>query len=159
MLLAFPTIVLGIVILVALGSGVFNVVIALTVAFVPRFIRLVRAETLTIKEKNFVEAARAAGASDGRIMLALHPAERGRHRDRERSLVDGHSAEGGGNAQLSWTWGATAISELGQHDVGGHRLYVRQRKPRSVALPCNRLCCSRFQSCSATRSATTSIRA
>jgi len=69
LLLAFPTIVLGIVILVALGSGVFNVVIALTVAFVPRFARLVRAETLTIKEKNFVEAARAAGASDGRIML------------------------------------------------------------------------------------------
>ena len=69
LLLAFPTIVLGILVLVALGSGVFNVVIALTIAFVPRFIRLVRAETLTIKEKNFVEAARAAGASDLRIMF------------------------------------------------------------------------------------------
>ena len=69
LLLAFPTIVLGILVLVALGSGVFNVVIALTIAFVPRFVRLVRAETLTVKEKSFVEAARAAGASDLRIMF------------------------------------------------------------------------------------------
>ncbi len=69
LLLAFPTIVLGIIVLVALGAGVTNVVIALTIAFVPRFVRLVRAETLTIREKNFVEAARAAGASDARIML------------------------------------------------------------------------------------------
>ena len=69
LLLAFPTIVLGILVLVALGSGVFNFVIALTIAFAPRFIRLVRAEVLTIKEKNFVEAARAAGASDLRIMF------------------------------------------------------------------------------------------
>ncbi len=69
LLLAFPTIVLGILVLVALGSGVFNVVIALTIAFAPRFIRLVRAEVLTIKEKNFIEAARAAGASDLRIMF------------------------------------------------------------------------------------------
>jgi peptide/nickel transport system permease protein len=68
LLLAFPTIVLGILVLVALGSGVFNVVIALTIAFAPRFIRLVRAETLTVKEKSFVEAARASGASDLRIM-------------------------------------------------------------------------------------------
>lgn len=69
LLLAFPTIVLGIVVLVALGSGVINVVIALTVAFIPRFARLVRAETLAVKEKNFVEAARAGGASHLRIML------------------------------------------------------------------------------------------
>jgi peptide/nickel transport system permease protein len=69
LLLAFPTIVLGILVLVALGSGMFNVVIALTIAFAPRFTRLVRAEVLAIKEKNFVEAARAAGASDSRIMF------------------------------------------------------------------------------------------
>jgi peptide/nickel transport system permease protein len=69
LLLAFPTIVLGILVLVALGSGVFNVVIALTIAFAPRFTRLVRAEVLAIKEKNFVEAARAAGASDSRVMF------------------------------------------------------------------------------------------
>lgn len=69
LLLAFPTIVLGIVVLVALGSGMVNVIIALTIAFVPRFARLVRAETLTVKEKSFVEAAKAAGAPEMRIML------------------------------------------------------------------------------------------
>ena len=67
--LAFPTIVLGILILVALGPGTVNMVIALAMAFMPRFIRLARAETMAIAEKAFVEAARACGASDTRIML------------------------------------------------------------------------------------------
>jgi peptide/nickel transport system permease protein len=67
--LAFPTIVLGILVLVAIGSGIVNIVIALALAFLPRFIRLARAETLAVAEKAFVEAARAAGASDWRIMF------------------------------------------------------------------------------------------
>jgi len=67
--LAFPTIVLGILILVAIGAGIANMVIALSLAFMPRFIRLARAETMAISEKAFVEAARACGASDWRIMF------------------------------------------------------------------------------------------
>lgn len=69
LLLSFPTIVLGIIVLVALGAGMANVVVALVIAFVPRFVRLVRAETLASKQKLFVEAARAAGATHLRIMV------------------------------------------------------------------------------------------
>ena len=69
LLLAFPTVVVGILVLVALGSGVGNVVIALSISFIPRFIRLARAETMAVAEKNFVEAARAAGASGLRVMF------------------------------------------------------------------------------------------
>lgn len=68
LLLAFPTIVLGIVILVALGGGMGNVVIALAASFIPRFVRLVRAECMTTKQKVFVEAARATGAGHLHIM-------------------------------------------------------------------------------------------
>jgi len=64
MLLAFPTVVVGILVLVALGAGSFNLVIALSVSFIPRFIRLARAEALTVKERTFIEAARVSGSSD-----------------------------------------------------------------------------------------------
>lgn len=67
--LAFPTVVMGILVLVAIGPGVTNVIISLSIAFTPRFIRLARASTVAIKELTFTEAARAAGASDWRIMV------------------------------------------------------------------------------------------
>ena len=69
LLIAFPTIVLGILVLVAIGGGVVNMIIALSLAFLPRFVRLARAETMAVAEKSFVEAARASGASDARIMF------------------------------------------------------------------------------------------
>lgn len=68
MLLAFPTVVVGILVLVALGPGAQNVVIALALSFIPRFIRLARAETLAVKERTFVEAARVTGVTDWQIM-------------------------------------------------------------------------------------------
>jgi len=69
MLLAFPTVVVGILVLVALGPGAQNVVIALALSFIPRFIRLARAETLAVKERTFVEAARVTGVTDRQIMV------------------------------------------------------------------------------------------
>jgi len=69
LLLSFPTVVAGILVLVALGSGTGNVVIALSISFIPRFIRLARAETLSIAQRNFIEAARAAGASPLHVMV------------------------------------------------------------------------------------------
>ena len=68
LLLSFPTVVVGILVLVVLGGGTGNVVIALSISFIPRFIRLARAETLGIAQRNFVEAARAAGASAFHVM-------------------------------------------------------------------------------------------
>jgi peptide/nickel transport system permease protein len=67
--LAFPTIVMGIVVLVAIGSGESNVIISLSLAFIPRFIRLARASTLSVKEQVFVLAAQASGVSDCAIMF------------------------------------------------------------------------------------------
>lgn len=67
--LAFPTIVLGILVLVSIGSGGTNIIIALSLAFAPRFIRLARAETMSIAERAMIESARASGASELRIMM------------------------------------------------------------------------------------------
>jgi peptide/nickel transport system permease protein len=66
--LAFPYLVLCMVIVAALGSGLMNVMIAMTIVSWPSYARLIRGQVLSIKERNYIEAARAVGASDWRIM-------------------------------------------------------------------------------------------
>jgi len=68
-LMAFPSVLLAIAIAAALGPRSENVVIALTVAYVPRTVRIVRASALVLRESMFVEAAVAMGAGGGRIIL------------------------------------------------------------------------------------------
>ena len=67
-LLGFPAIVLAIMIISVLGVGLMNVVVAVAIAGVPRFARVVRGAVLVAREQLYVEAARALGASDARIM-------------------------------------------------------------------------------------------
>ncbi len=68
-LLAFPPIVLALALVASLGVGLRNVVIAVGVSSVPSFVRLVRADSLRLRELPFVEAARALGVSPWVIML------------------------------------------------------------------------------------------
>jgi peptide/nickel transport system permease protein len=68
-LLAFPGILLAIVIAGTLGPGLRNVMIAVGIFSVPTYARVVRATTLAVKEQEYVEAMRALGASDARIVL------------------------------------------------------------------------------------------
>ncbi|OPY30186.1 MAG: D-ala-D-ala transporter subunit [Methanocella sp. PtaU1.Bin125] len=66
--LAFPYLVLCMVIVAALGSGLMNVMIAMAIVSWPSYARLIRGQVLSIKERNYIEAARSVGASDWRIM-------------------------------------------------------------------------------------------
>lgn len=68
-LMAFPDVLLAIGLMAVLGPRVSNVVVALAVVYTPRMARVVRAATLVARETVFVDAARALGASDGRIVL------------------------------------------------------------------------------------------
>lgn len=67
--LSIPTTLLAIAISAALGPGLFNLMIAVGISSVPTFARLLRASVLSVKEMEFVEAARAMGASDLRTIL------------------------------------------------------------------------------------------
>ena len=67
-LASLPGLLLGMVIMVMLGLKIQNLVIATGVAGIPHFIRISRASILTVKENEFVEAARAIGYSDMRII-------------------------------------------------------------------------------------------
>lgn len=68
-LLAFPSVVLAIAVIAVLGPSLFNVMIAVGINSIPTYARLVRSTTLSIKEKEFVEATRALGSGDSRILF------------------------------------------------------------------------------------------
>lgn len=67
-LMAFPTTVLAIGLMAALGAQLSNVIVALSVVFAPRVARVIRAVTLTVRDLDYVHAARASGARDARIL-------------------------------------------------------------------------------------------
>jgi len=66
--LAIPSILLAISIVAALGNGMINLMLALSVSSVPRFARIVRSSILTVKGQDFVEAARAYGCRNHKII-------------------------------------------------------------------------------------------
>lgn len=68
-MLAFPAILLALLIIAILGPGLYNLMIAVGFANIPRYIRIVRGSTLSVKEDVFVEAARGVGARDTRIIV------------------------------------------------------------------------------------------
>lgn len=67
--LAFPSLVLAVVIVAVLGPGLENVLIALALVGWPGYARLLRGEILSVRERDFVEAARAMGVRDLKIIL------------------------------------------------------------------------------------------
>ncbi len=68
-LLAFPFLILAIALAAMLGPSLTNAMIAIGVSTAPAFIRLARGQVLSVMVEEFVQAARALGASDARIML------------------------------------------------------------------------------------------
>lgn len=67
--MAFPSILLAIGIMAILGPQLSNIIIALVVTYTPRTARLVRGELLSLKEQEFIRAARSIGMRDERIIL------------------------------------------------------------------------------------------
>jgi len=68
-LMSFPMILLAMVIAALLGNGMRNVIIALSIAMMPGYARLMCAQVLAVKENDYVTAGRSIGASNLRIML------------------------------------------------------------------------------------------
>jgi peptide/nickel transport system permease protein len=68
-LLAFPYILLAIAVVAILGPGLQNAMIAIGIVYVPHYARVVRGAVLSVRARDYVEAARAIGAPDGRVMV------------------------------------------------------------------------------------------
>ena len=67
-LMAFPTLLLALAVVATLGASVPNLIAAITLAYIPIFSRIVRGSVLSTKQNDFVQASRALGARDARIM-------------------------------------------------------------------------------------------
>jgi len=67
--MSFPLIILALAVVAIFGTGVQNVILAITIPFVPRCARVVRSSALAIREIPYIDAARANGYSNARIIL------------------------------------------------------------------------------------------
>lgn len=70
-LLAFPSLILGLILVAMLGPSMENITIAIALTSIPSFARIARAPTISVKERDYIEAGRALAFSDARI-LARH---------------------------------------------------------------------------------------
>jgi peptide/nickel transport system permease protein len=68
-LLAFPAVLLAIAIVTAFGPGLRNAMLAIAIIYLPRFIRIVRASILIEKEQTYIEAGRALGVNNRRLLI------------------------------------------------------------------------------------------
>lgn len=68
-LMSFPALVLGLMVVTLLGAGIHNVIIAVAISMLPKFIRLGRGPALSIRQETYIEGARAMGISTPRILF------------------------------------------------------------------------------------------
>jgi peptide/nickel transport system permease protein len=68
-LLAFPSLILGLILVAMLGPSMVNIIIAIALTSIPPFARIARAPTIAVKEREFIDAGRALGYSDTRILI------------------------------------------------------------------------------------------
>ena len=66
---AFPNFIIAVYLVAVFGTGMWNLIVAISLAFVDDFARIARGMVLSIKQEQYVQAARTVGASDLRIML------------------------------------------------------------------------------------------
>jgi len=68
-LMTFPTLVLGVLLVVVLGRGMSQLILAISLALLPRLIRISRGKTIPMRTSSFIEAARALGSSRSRVLF------------------------------------------------------------------------------------------
>ena len=69
MLLSFPNLMLGLLFVVVFGTGLLGVIGAISLSLVPRFVRVSRGPTLSVREREYIEASRAMGAAATRTVF------------------------------------------------------------------------------------------
>ncbi|ADO42648.1 binding-protein-dependent transport systems inner membrane component [Ketogulonicigenium vulgare Y25] len=121
-LMAIPTILIAIAMIAVAGVSLTNVIISITLAEVPRLVRLVRASVLSLREQPYVEVAAASGASkQDADHLQTPAAERHRADHRHRDLSDRAGDPVRGGPVVPGCRHPADHADLGQYDVRGAR--------------------------------------
>lgn len=68
-LLAFPGLILGLIVVAMLGPSITNLAVAISITAIPPFARIARAPTIAVKDREFIDAGRALGFSDRRLLF------------------------------------------------------------------------------------------
>ncbi len=111
--MSFPGILLAIAFVAFLGPGIFNLILALSIGGWVGYARLVRAQVLAVREREFVEAARALGASDLRIIVRHILPEHYSAHHRASGDRNGGRDPGRSYHELPWAGRAASGSKLG----------------------------------------------
>ena len=132
-IMAFPTILLYLIIISAIGPSPVNVVVAITFIGAPGVARLVRSLALDVRTRDYIQAAEDAGRE-----LALHhvggdPAQRARPADHRRDAAGRVRHLRHRHARLSGPGAAPADARLGRHDQRDAALHLDQPAGRPVA--------------------------
>ena len=69
LMMSFPTLILAMILVLAMGAGVWTVIVAIGITRIPIAVRVIRSVTLSVKEYAYVDAAQAIGASSSRVMI------------------------------------------------------------------------------------------
>ena len=69
LMMSFPTLILAMILVLAMGAGVWTVIVAIGITRIPLSVRVIRSVTLSVKEFAYVDAAQAIGASSSRVMI------------------------------------------------------------------------------------------
>jgi ABC-type dipeptide/oligopeptide/nickel transport system permease subunit len=69
LMMSFPTLILAMILVLAMGAGVWTVIVAIGITRIPLSVRVVRSVTLSVREFAYVDAAQAIGASSTRVMI------------------------------------------------------------------------------------------
>ena len=115
LILAFPALLLAILMVAILGPSLRNAMLAIAVAFIPSFARVTRANTLSLREKEFVESARAIGGGPVRILFKTILPNTVSPIIVQASLVMSYAILIGGQPQLPRTRHPASHSLLGLH--------------------------------------------
>ena len=114
--LAFPRLILALAFVAALGPGIENAIIAIAITSWPPYARIARAETLTIRNSDFIAAVRLQGASTARIILRPRRAALPLLGDRARDARHGGHHPHRRRPRLPRPRRAAAAARMGRHD-------------------------------------------
>lgn len=135
--MCLPPLLFSLSIVAALGNGMGNLILAVSITMTPFFTRVIRATVMSVMSMDYIEAARAAGASPS----AHHPApcdsqlHGTNHRGGHHQPV--HDDHAGGQPQLYRHGCAAAVSGVGRHALGCPGVHARLALDGAGAGPCH----------------------
>jgi len=129
-LMAFPSLIMGLMVLAVLGGGLFNMILAIGIVLTPTFARIAHGSTLTVKANEYVDAARSIGAGNLRIVrVHVFPNITGelvvlRRVSCAGQHLDCHRHSRRGQSQFHWVGHLAPNASMGFDDPRWHQISV-----------------------------------